>query len=166
MLCDKCKSKEAHVFIERTINGEKEKFALCSECAATMEKELPFSIDIGSFFSGFNPFGSAAMHQAKVSPKCSCCGMSFDDFEKKGRLGCGHCYEDFREQLVPVIRRIHGSQQHTGYMSSEEDKKRLAIQELKAKLSEAILQENFEEAAVLRDEIKALEEVKKNDSVD
>ena len=159
MLCDKCNSKEAHVFIERNINGNKEKFALCSECASKMEKELPFSIDIGSFFSGFNSLGGIPLASSQ-SPVCSGCKMSFDDFEKKGRLGCAHCYEDFREQLVPIVKRIHGSQQHTGYGGSEEDKKRLAIQELKAKLSEAILHENFEEAATLRDEIKALEEVK------
>lgn len=158
MLCDKCKSKEAHVFIERTINGEKEKFSLCSECAAKMEKELPFTIDLGSFFSGFNPFGGVSIQQAQ-SPKCSMCGLTYDQFEKHGRLGCAHCYEDFRQQLVPVIKRIHGSQQHTGYANSEADKKRLAVQELKAKLSEAILHENYEEAARLRDEIKALEEV-------
>lgn len=158
MLCDKCKSREAHVFIERTINGTKEKFSLCSECASKLEKEMPFTIDLGGFFSGFNPFGGMALQQSNV-PVCSMCGMTFEDFENTGRLGCAHCYEDFREQLVPIIKRIHGSQQHTGYENSEEDKKRLAVQELKAKLSEAILHENYEEAARLRDEIKALEEV-------
>lgn len=158
MLCDKCKNKEAHVFIERIINGEKEKFSLCTECAAKMEKEMPFSLDLGEFFSDFNPFAGMSMQPAS-SPVCSVCGMSFDDFENKGRLGCAHCYEDFREQLVPIIKRIHGSQQHTGYVNSEADKKRLAVQELKAKLSEAILNENYEEAARIRDEIKALEEV-------
>ena len=158
MLCDKCKSKEAHVFIERTINGLKEKFSLCSECASKMEKEMPFTIDFGSFFSGFNPFGGGEIANSH-SPICSGCGISFDEFEKKGRLGCANCYEDFREQLVPIVKRIHGSQQHMEYIDSEENKKRLAVQELKAKLSEAILQENFEEAARLRDEIKAYKEV-------
>lgn len=165
MLCDKCKSREAHVFIERTINGQKEKFSLCSECAAKMEKEMPFTIDFGNFLSGFSPFLGTSVKQAPA-PVCSNCGMSFDDFETIGRLGCAHCYEDFRQQLVPIIKRIHGSHQHTGYANTEKDKMRLAVQELKAKLSEAILKENFEEAARLRDEIKAYEEVQKNDSMD
>lgn len=159
MLCDRCKSKEAHVFIERTINGKQEKFALCGDCAANMDKELPFTIDLGSFFAGLSQFSDAM--PAKVEKQvCSHCGMGFDYFEKNGRLGCAHCYDEFKDQLLPIIKRIHGSHQHfeDTEESEQERKEKLLVQELKQKLSEAVLAENYEEAARLRDEIKAHKE--------
>lgn len=163
MLCDKCKKNEASIFIERSINGNKENYSLCSHCAAQMENDLPFTLDLGGLLSGFSHYSPSPL---STSPVCSSCGMTFENFEKIGRLGCANCYSDFRDQLTPIVKRIHGSGQHTGYEGIVVDKKKLEIQELKAKLSEAILKENFEDAAMLRDKIKALEEVEKSDSVD
>lgn len=163
MLCDKCNKNEASVFIERTINGKKEKYTLCSHCAGNMDNELPFTLDLSGLLSGFTQFSHQPM---TVSPTCTVCGTTFETFEKRGRLGCENCYQDFRNQLTPIVKRIHGSVQHSGSNVYQMDKTKLEIQELKSNLSEAILEENFEMAAELRDKIKALEEVEHHDTVD
>lgn len=92
---------------------------------------------------------------------CPVCGASFDDIVRNGRVGCAECYHTFSEQLAPMIQRIHGEAVHCGKtpganlpqprQSSQLVVKRRALQE-------AISTQNFEYAAALRDQIKALEE--------
>ena len=35
------------------------------------------------------------------------CSMTFPQFIKIGRFGCAHCYETFKEQLNPILKRLH-----------------------------------------------------------
>ena len=92
--------------------------------------------------------------------------MHYSAFERTGRLGCAQCYHDFAEQLRPVLQRIHGNIQHEGrkpahwentpeqpVLSPTEHKR----EELRQKLEEAVADENFEDAAKYRDELRALE---------
>jgi protein arginine kinase activator len=80
-------------------------------------------------------------------------------------LGCSQCYETFKEGLIPLLKKIHGSTQHAGSSPKKKTKKKRKfsgkIQELKEQLDEAIKKEDFEEAARLRDKIK---ELKKGDN--
>jgi protein arginine kinase activator len=78
-----------------------------------------------------------------------------------GRFGCAHCYETFKEQLPPVLRRLHsGNWSHSGKIP-----KRIGggihlkkqVENLKSELKELIQQEEFEKAAQIRDEIRTLE---------
>ena len=71
-------------------------------------------------------------------------------------------------QLNPLLRKIHGSESHIGKMPAMPSSKKEAVQnktelldELKAKLARAIKFEEFEQAARLRDQIRALERKKK-----
>jgi protein arginine kinase activator len=103
-----------------------------------------------------------------ITTKCPACGLSYVDFKKIGRLGCGECYNVFRKYLAPLLKRIHGSSQHIGKSplrcpakiksgASKVTKKKMCLEELKAQLQNAIAKEAFEEAARLRDQIKEME---------
>ena len=88
-----------------------------------------------------------------------------DDFKKIGRLGCSGCYDAFRKYLIPLLKRIHGSNKHYGKMPLSQAKPvelKSEIEELKTKLQKAIQKEEFEEAANLRDTIKDLENKEEN----
>ncbi|MFA6358334.1 MAG: UvrB/UvrC motif-containing protein, partial [Candidatus Omnitrophota bacterium] len=83
------------------------------------------------------------------------------------RLGCGECYNIFRKYLAPLLKRIHGSNQHIGKSPLKAKptvprgiKKKIGLQELKDNLQKAIQVEAFEDAARLRDQIKELENKK------
>ncbi|MDP6685326.1 MAG: UvrB/UvrC motif-containing protein, partial [Candidatus Omnitrophota bacterium] len=103
--------------------------------------------------------------------KCPRCGLTYEDFKKVGRLGCGECYTAFKEVLLPLLKRIHGSTQHYGKAPQNFQKPKPSIpapsksknglQELKDKLQKAIQNEEFEEAAKLRDKIRDVEKRKK-----
>jgi protein arginine kinase activator len=86
--------------------------------------------------------------------------MAYSEFKKIGRLGCGECYHAFKKYLAPLLRRIHGSSQHTGKSPLKVTKifkKKADLQELRMRLQQAVVEENFEEAARLRDQIRELE---------
>ena len=91
--------------------------------------------------------------------------MTYDDFKKIGRLGCSDCYATFQVSLAPLLKRIHGSNQHLGKVPNAvvmKEQKALSkiheeLETVKAELQKAIKKEEFEEAASLRDKIKFLE---------
>ena len=93
------------------------------------------------------------------------CDRGDRHFKKIGRLGCAQCYVAFKASLAPLLKRIHGSTQHIGKSPSPVAAKELKIttklqedlEAVKSALQKAVKNEEFEEAASLRDKIKFLE---------
>jgi protein arginine kinase activator len=86
--------------------------------------------------------------------------MSYEDFQRTGKLGCDQCFDTFRDQLEPVLKRVHGNVEHNGKIPSSVSASIKASREiikLKEQLNKAIQGEDYEKAAVIRDRIKALE---------
>lgn len=86
--------------------------------------------------------------------------MSFEDFRKTGKLGCTNCYKLFKENLAPILRRLHGNAEHTGKVPAKISgciKNSNEIEKLKNELTDAIDREEYEKAAQLRDRIRGLE---------
>ena len=165
MLCQKCGKHEATTHIKQVINGEFEEIYLCSDCARKSgytDSFSGFGFDLSSFFPSFFSQPKAAIESGKVE-RCPKCGTSFREIVKSGKIGCADCYEKFYDLLVPSIRRIHGKTQHNGKVIDFAEKQtnietlEEKIEKLKGKLSMAVEKQEFEEAAQLRDEIKALE---------
>lgn len=46
--------------------------------------------------------------------ECATCGLTFEAYRKSLLLGCSDCYESFRDQLLPELRRFHGNTKHVG----------------------------------------------------
>jgi protein arginine kinase activator len=90
--------------------------------------------------------------------------MTFDEFARQGRFGCGACYATFRQRLEPIMRKIHGASLHRGrnpgmITAEGETNQALPIKEeerLDSELKKAIESEDFERAAELRDKLKAV----------
>jgi protein arginine kinase activator len=105
-----------------------------------------------------DPVPNAALPSSDTT--CEKCGMSFEEFQKVGKLGCSHCYDVFSERLKPILKRLHGAVEHSGKITgkaSESIKLSREIQKLKDLLNEAIKNEQYEKAAELRDKIRSLE---------
>ncbi len=170
ILCQKCQKKPAVFYYEQTINGSKSECALCAECAAEWKKsnhkedDSLFFKKEASPFSGIDAlFGSLfapSIATGRKSKSCPLCLATTGDLRRTGKVGCAECYRVFAEELQPTLRSIHGTQTHTGREPAShqsENKKKKELEELKAKLNEAIAAQEFEEAARLRDKIKDLE---------
>ena len=155
MLCQNCKKKEAAFYYKQNINGQISEVHLCADCARKYGagNALPdiFGIDL---LGGF--FGAPSI--PRKTRVCPSCGSSFDEIVDSGKIGCAECYKTFKDELAGTVERIHGRVRHIGRgVKKEKQKKENREKELKKKLAQAVSEENFELAAKLRDEIKALE---------
>ncbi|MCX5706079.1 MAG: UvrB/UvrC motif-containing protein [Candidatus Omnitrophica bacterium] len=162
MLCDLCGKNPATVHLTEIIDEQMNELHLCEDCArkksAAMEQQFGLS-DLLAGMAEFDKSGGKELDTG-VGVKCPRCGLTYADFKKIGRLGCGECYNAFRKYLAPLLKRIHGSTQHTGKSPVKVTKimkKKIDLQELRNRLQKAIETEAFEEAAKLRDQIRELE---------
>ncbi|MEL6498685.1 MAG: hypothetical protein AAF937_09970 [Planctomycetota bacterium] len=112
---------------------------------------------------------------------CTHCGLTFAEFRESGRLGCPACYDAFEQRLGPMIERAQeGGTHHIGkapkrMLSSipgagpdrmaamdrllgETKERRKKLERLGAQLQAALAGERFEQAALIRDEMRRLRE--------
>ena len=92
--------------------------------------------------------------------KCPACGFSQADFKKTGRLGCPLCYDTFSDGLNSLLKAMHKGTSHTGKMPArmqQHIQHDAELEGLQKELEKAVLEENYESAADLRDQIKHLE---------
>ena len=93
--------------------------------------------------------------------ECPLCGIKFVEFRNSGRLGCPHDYQEFREELVPLLENIHGETRHCGKTPRrlpQNKQTQSELIQLRKQLQQAVNKEAYEEAARLRDRIRQLEE--------
>ena len=170
MHCDECGKNKATVHLTEIVNEQITKLNLCETCAKQKgtDVEQHFGIaDLLAALSDVEAQAPATAPGAAPAPKtkCSSCGLTYEDFKKIGRLGCSQCYAAFKASLAPLLKRIHGANQHLGKSPNPEFAKELKVSfklhdelvAVKEQLSKAVKHEEFEEAAALRDKIKFLE---------
>ena len=161
MQCDICGKREATVHLTEIINDQITKLHLCEECAKKKGAEMEEHFGLADLLAGLADVGTPVATAKEKRLKCPSCGLSYSDFKRLGKLGCGVCYETFKSYLVPLLKRIHGSDIHVGRVPGKKGKavrpRKVDVEELKRRLKRAVELEEFEEAAKLRDEIKKYE---------
>ena len=171
LLCDECGKNKATVHLTEIVNDLITKLNLCESCAKLKGAEAEQHFGIADLLSALSdveqpaPPAVAGGTSAPAKNKCTRCGLTYEDFKRIGRLGCGDCYKAFRTSLVPLLKRIHGSNQHIGKSPTPQamdelktnNKRHEELEQAKQDLQKAVRNEEFEEAAALRDKIKFLE---------
>jgi protein arginine kinase activator len=178
MLCEKCKIREANIQYTEVVNGVKKEHHFCAQCAKEMDFGVYAAIFDGEFPLGKLLSGLLGIEDTEKGPDklqqiaCPTCGASYSEFVKDSRFGCADCYSVFGPLMEDSIKQLQGSLMHTGKTpafqrmdhesqneDSEEDgsdSSRNELNELDARLKEALRFEDYETAAVCRDRIKAL----------
>jgi len=166
MKCENCNEKNATFFFERSINGEKYTYRLCRACAEELglitKGKTALEETFSPLFSSHSHiideiFGLPTAGGVKTK-KCEGCGATWQEISKSGKVGCARCYGTFATDLERSIRSIHGNVTHQGRRPAERrtpTKRENPVDDLKKALRMAIESENFEEAARLRDKIRA-----------
>lgn len=173
MHCDECGKNKATVHLTEIVNEQITKLNLCEGCAKQKGTDVEQHFGIADLLAALSdveahsPVSPSSGGGTVPSPKtrCSNCGLTYEDFKKIGRLGCSQCYAAFKASLAPLLKRIHGANQHLGKSPNPEFTKELKatfklheeLVAVKDQLSKAVKNEEFEEAAALRDKIKFLE---------
>lgn len=159
MVCDDCHKKQASVNFTQILNNKKTMLNLCKECA---EKRGFAGHEAGKGFGVGNLISkmAAEYEEEKDAAACPICGLRYMEFKQSGRLGCGECYAVFGGRLDDLLRKIHGSDYHIGKVPKNIEpaiEQNRQIEAVRKELKEAILRENFEKAAKLRDKMKKME---------
>lgn len=171
MICDLCGKNEASVHLTEIIDDQTQELHLCQPCAkekgVEASQEFPaqlFGAALPELLAGLADFGVKLEAGEKAKLVCSQCGMTYDDFRKSGRLGCGNCYKTLERYLAPLLKRIHSLAHHVGKTpaaaASQKTGSKAQLTQLKECLRVAVAAENFEEAVRLRDQIRAQEQRK------
>lgn len=167
MICQECEAKPATLHFTKIINGEKTEFHICEVCARDKGELIPGTpngFSIHNLLSGlldFDPAGTGNKKGIKSEQsRCENCGLTYSQFGKLGRFGCSSCHKHFSERLEPLLRRVHGSTVHVGKIPRRSGgmiKYKREIENLKQEMQVHIEQEEFEQAAEIRDEIRHIE---------
>ncbi len=163
MKCEMCGANEANVHLTEVVNGKVTKLHICEDCAKDKSEDMQSHFGLTDLLSGLMDFGTAIPEgqiNAEIKVKCPACGITYQDFQKTGKFGCGKCYDTFDKNLSELLRKIHGADKHVGKMpfrGEEVLKDQQDFQRLKNELNELILAEEFEKAALLRDRIREME---------
>ena len=146
MKCQKCNKNEANVQYRESVNGSTREIFLCSDCAAesgllnhtseifrSMEREM---------LSAFSfPFGTALRRSLLGG---SSRGLSFSPVTEAGGF-----FENDPVESMNTVEAPHKKEE-------KRDNAPETVDELKARLLDAIADERYEDAAKLRDKIKEL----------
>ena len=161
--CQRC-SEVATLHITEVEESGYRELHLCYKCA---QSHLAEPVD------GAEP-GDASDEEGSEEPEpvvrkaCPVCRMTFQEFRRTGRLGCSNDFELFREELRPLLENVHGpfgegrreELKHSGKSPKRHPRDARIQQELlqcRQQLQAAVIREDYEKAAELRDQIERLE---------
>ncbi|OWK35987.1 UvrB/UvrC motif-containing protein [Fimbriiglobus ruber] len=155
MKCQYC-DQPATVHLTDIVNKKKREVHLCEACA----REHQLIPEGPSPQLNLQALVHLIMGQpAAADPAgltCPTCGLQYAAFRADGRLGCPADYDAFRPALEPLLDRIHRATRHQGKTPRAEPR-RVELAALRDQLREAVVAENYEEAATLRDRIRQKE---------
>jgi protein arginine kinase activator len=153
-----CKKNPAKVHLTQIVDDKMQKVDLCEDCAKQKGVNDPASFSLADLLLGLGASQEIAPTTGGVEIRCPGCGFTQADFKKAGRLGCALCYQTFAEGLESLLKSMHKGTKHVGKVPAALRQGRDLTDRLKhlqRKLDKAVLAEDFEQAASLRDEIKS-----------
>ena len=155
MKCQEC-ANPATIHITEILNGKILELHYCEEHARQY-------LAHGNAEAGSSAGLAGALSAAEVRPTanrvCPYCGLTMAEFRSSGRLGCPHDYVFFSDELEPLLINFHGETEHVGKrpekLAQGSDTLAAAI-ELRKEMRQAVIEERYERAQELRDQIQKL----------
>ncbi|HOE65172.1 MAG TPA: UvrB/UvrC motif-containing protein [Candidatus Hydrogenedentes bacterium] len=161
MLCERCRKNAATARYSEVVHGKVSVRNICKSCLDALQEDPS---------TGFEIAGAPAAKRTKTDREpseptlphrsCPACGLSLRMAIKAGRMGCGACYRNFGDAVDSQLRGLHVSLRHRGKtprVDDIRDRARADLHGKRALLRTALKLEDYEKAAALRDDIKALE---------
>ena len=178
MLCDRCKKKEATFHKSIYINGNGFETHLCQDCAG--EVDFSDELNVGfnfenefkqlekEFMSDFfeDSFFTPALRLERNTKKCDNCGSSFNDFLRRGKLGCSKCYDVFQDEIRDMLENMDNPMDFSLELGSELQKdikvEKSELEKLTDEFNQAIAEERYEDAGELKKKINKIREKSDN----
>jgi len=187
MLCEKCNEREAVVTLTMVTNGVSKTHHFCHECAnqfrldeVNENSELSKTIFrlLSEAIGGHKPGNEEGKPEEQPDLFCRVCGKTYQEFKEDGLFGCPDCIKAFGEELQGTIRSLQGADTYNGSRpekirrkrkpaagaseTAEKSRKDVLI-DLQNQLDSAVLMEEYEKAAELRDRIRSMTETRREE---
>src|SRR5438552_16686443 len=161
MLCDICKQNVATVHLTQMVEGKTKKVDLCEACSKEKGVDDPTGFSLADLLLGLGAAQEMDQAAAGSDLRCPTCGFTQADFKKTGRLGRADWYTTFAEGLEGLLKSMHKGIKHVGKIPQQMQQHKDFLERLKTlqkQLEKAVNDEDFEQAALLRDEIRQTRE--------
>lgn len=147
MLCENCRLQEATVHLSQNMNGVCSEINLCAGCLLEVFSSGNILGKIKDSKNGIKMENSDQNIKAVVL--CDDCGLSLDEYLTDNSLGCSECKRSFLQFMTPL---------NIGFENGEKKESDIdgKMEEYQDKLVKAVLDEDYEYAAFLRDRIREL----------
>ncbi len=161
MICEVCREKHADIVFKTVTGNQVATKAMCMSCAHAMQQDM-----IKMFMSMGLQQGQAGAEneeaekeQVPAMPRfiCTNCERPFDRLDEHTMAGCAVCYEALGDELAGLFHmdredtpEDHQEGRDPAAESADAGHEHEA-QDLRFSLMEAVVREDFEEAARLRD---------------
>lgn len=159
--CDLCHAAPAAIQVVEQRGAETRKIAICPACAAKQgisQNGNAINFNLPNLIAAMEGVAAAREAPAAAPPFCPACGTRLEHFQESGRLGCAHCYEVFEPFIQPLVKRAQAGEAHRGLAPGRLAPEAPVGEEatLRNRLKECVAAERYEEAARLRDQLRAL----------
>lgn len=158
--CSHC-HKPATIHLTQINNNQIKKLDFCEGCPHQKGVTDPTGFSLTELL---NQGSEPASHGAQ----CPSCGFQPRDFKKHARLGCPDCYESLADFIFPMLEKMHRGSEHIGKAPRDllaRIQRERRLRETQDALETAVAEEKYEEAARLRDELKALQSPEQSGNV-
>ncbi len=157
MLCDGCKKNEANIVLHMMTNGEVATRSLCSDCAQKAHVEMTRAFTtMGMRLEGLQGMIDKAQEERDSIPRmmCSNCRTAYNDIGYDTVFGCPRCYAAFHQQVVGYLTPLKPLEQTTEAVPDTFPVPAVpSMEELESRLSDALQVEDYEHAALIRDQL-------------
>lgn len=166
MKCEVCGTRESVIHVQQIIGNETVDVHLCEACAhekGISQNNDKIELSLSQLLTGLLKVQEGESQDSQ--DECDVCGTKIADFKTEGRLGCPECYTTFATEIRKMHNHLSGTTRHRGKLpQSLKTYKELLIdrQRLKSQLTDAIKNEDYEAAAMLRDQIRSIEKAGEN----
>jgi protein arginine kinase activator len=147
--------KQVTLHITEVLGDERfEEVHLCEDCAKKYLQQPQNNKDAKAHLAGENE------EDPPSNAMCAACGMTFLEFRNHGRFGCAHDYDAFKRELTTLMENIHENTRHTGKTPRRAPRSQTIqaeLAQLREQLQSLVHDEQYEQAARIRDRIKDLE---------
>lgn len=165
MLCQKCQTNVATIRYAEVVDGRVTEQHVCAACVAVLEKGVSSGFElseVGPRARRPAPESAAVAARSDDSDQqaCGVCGMPLAGILATQHVGCPSCYDNFPSEIGPMLQAVHRFSAHKGksaHTVTVREQLRSALHAKRGLLRSVLREENYEEAARLRDEIKRLE---------
>ena len=150
MICQSCKKKKAVLHTYCISNNDLVDVHYCEECGRkqSVEEDVCLDDSLYNLLDGLIKTRNQEVALESVDT-CGFCGTSLKEIRKNNNLGCPNCYEQFSEDVSSLKR--HSVHEYKKTVGSGDEAPGLHL--LRKKLEDAVMQEDFEKAASIRDKI-------------